>query len=67
MTLARALVSSSHGERDERPVPADLQGRRDSLASGKSAPGTGAAAATWDIVDEWGLQSFPASDPPSNW
>jgi hypothetical protein len=28
------------------------------------------AAATpgvWDIVDEWGDQSFPASDPPSNW
>jgi hypothetical protein len=21
----------------------------------------------WDIVDEWGSQSFPASDPPSNW
>ena len=21
----------------------------------------------WDIVDEWGTQSFPASDPPSNW
>jgi hypothetical protein len=20
-----------------------------------------------DIVDEWGLQSFPASDPPANW
>jgi hypothetical protein len=20
-----------------------------------------------DIVDEWGLGSFPASDPPSNW
>jgi hypothetical protein len=20
-----------------------------------------------DLVEEWGLQSFPASDPPSNW
>jgi hypothetical protein len=20
-----------------------------------------------DIVEEWGMQSFPASDPPSNW
>ena len=22
---------------------------------------------TWDIVEEWGDQSFPASDPPANW
>jgi hypothetical protein len=20
-----------------------------------------------DVVDQWGMHSFPASDPPSNW
>jgi hypothetical protein len=27
----------------------------------------GPAGPAWDLVDEWGAQSFPASDPPSNW
>ena len=26
-----------------------------------------AVSQAWDMVDEWGDQSFPASDPPSNW
>ena len=24
-----------------------------------------AQSLVWDLVDEWGVQSFPASDPPS--
>jgi hypothetical protein len=27
----------------------------------------GTDVVAWDIVDEWGDQSFPASDPPANW
>ncbi len=40
-----------------------------------SVPGTSSSSerpttppsGSWDIVDEWGMDSFPASDPPANW
>lgn len=35
------------------PSPGDLSGEAKARAS--------------DLVDEWGKQSFPASDPPANW
>jgi hypothetical protein len=39
---------------------------RDVLAAPPAA-GAGQGRRLTDIVDEWGKDSFPASDPPANW
>jgi hypothetical protein len=40
------------------------------VAPARTSPTAGRpwdAHVTQDIVEEWGVQSFPASDPPANW
>ncbi len=33
----------------------------------RTVAGAGPRRRPVDIVEEWGMQSFPASDPPANW
>jgi hypothetical protein len=50
--LARPRVAKDENPPHAEPCPAAQQNDID------AAP---------DIVEEWGRQSFPASDPPANW
>ncbi len=53
--LQAAAIAISGGERTS-----------DVLAPGQPRR-TRAIPPPADIVEEWGMQSFPASDPPANW
>jgi hypothetical protein len=57
----RVATRKSGTEGTEPPVtpPRDPEQEPDQLSNSDFL--------AWDIVDEWGTQSFPASDPPSNW
>ena len=58
MTIGHGSLASTAGQRGDRvpsrPVAADQRAAEP-------------VDIIDDIVDEWGRQSFPASDPPSNW
>jgi hypothetical protein len=53
--MTTVLIRAAQTDVSEVPLPA------------RGAAGTGDALLPDDIVDQWGLQSFPASDPPANW
>jgi hypothetical protein len=64
LTLTPAPVRSSTAQ---SAVEAQLPPVSTPLTSAPSPAAPTAPTAAFDVVEDWGLASFPASDPPSNW
>ena len=62
LETARAPVSAPH-----RFTPPSARRAQVGPEPAVADDGRAAATSASDIVDQWGLQSFPASDPPANW
>jgi hypothetical protein len=62
------MTATSAGAGPPSTAPDDPQSARSRDMAEEPVAGdwTGQSSAT-DIVEIWGLGSFPASDPPSNW
>jgi hypothetical protein len=72
LTLSRspAVRSRSVAATELQAAPVETLGRPRRIGAGLAPRQEREARATRppiDIVEEWGLQSFPASDPPPNW
>jgi hypothetical protein len=75
MTLLASARSQAPSPTDDGPVrdphqPAPVRSVDTSAARPRLAmreTGEPTTLKRLDIVYEWGIESFPASDPPSNW
>jgi hypothetical protein len=66
MLKARAMETVAGAAPALQP-PAASSPASSLLVGPVSGPASGPASGPVDIVDEWGRDSFPASDPPANW